>query len=391
MNFYQIEKPPNNDNNNQTLMLSSVISLSLNAENHNKFGIGYGGTRFGVYHEDMNIGSIRIPRFFQPPHSDDVVVQSRVLLECVNVTKILGMASHVNDMAEVKILGDVRAHLWLLHVNLFHIKVAMDCDMNINLKDLTSTNGIYSAKVIKSRLVIDLRTQLSNFRNVRKILKQRLGKAEATKLLNKSVYFISIGSNDYLVRVTDNSTLFSSYSQHQYVDLVIGNLTYVIKEIHKIGGRKFGFVGLGPLGCFPLGKMLANGTGACLQQISPFIELHNKALSLLLQKLQKELKGFKYSLANFHDLVSQLMDHPTRYGLKEGNVACCGSGAYRGFYSCGGRLGVEDYELCEDPSEYVFFDSAHFTDKANHYLSQQMWSGNSNVVGPYNLKSLFEQ
>ena len=78
-------------------------------------------------------------------------------------------------------------------------------------------------------------------------------------------------------------------------------------------------------------------------------------------------------------------------GLKEGGVACCGSGPYKGYYSCGGKREVKDYELCENPSEYVFFDAIHPTESANRIISQFMWSGNQSITGPYNLKTLFEE
>ncbi|XP_054783112.1 uncharacterized protein LOC129290380 isoform X2 [Prosopis cineraria] len=157
MDFYDVD---NDRSSNQTLLFSSVLSLTLNAENRNKFGLGFSPASFHVYHQDFHIGTIRIPRFFQPPHSDDVVVRCRVLLEGVNVTKILGKASETahddepkGNISEMKILGDVKAHLWFLHLNLINIKLAMDCDMNVNLKEITSSNyKVYSAKMIKSRL-----------------------------------------------------------------------------------------------------------------------------------------------------------------------------------------------------------------------------------------------
>lgn len=75
-------------------------------------------------------------------------------------------------------------------------------------------------------------------------------------------------------------------------------------------------------------------------------------------------------------------------GFKEGKVACCGSGPYRGISSCGGRRGVKEYELCDNVSEYVFFDSAHPTEKAYQQIARLFWSGNSSATGP--LKSLFQ-
>ncbi|KAI9102933.1 hypothetical protein K1719_023372 [Acacia pycnantha] len=170
MDFYELDDNNNDRNSNNnltTLMLSSVLSLTLNAENHNKFGLGFSPARFHVYHQDFPIGTIRIPRFFQPPHRDDVVVRCRVLLECVNVSKILAEASKSTtgydeskgNVSEMKILGDAKAHLWFLHLNFLTIKLAMDCDMNFNLKDIISTsskNEVHSTKMIKSRLAYAL-------------------------------------------------------------------------------------------------------------------------------------------------------------------------------------------------------------------------------------------
>ena len=71
-------------------------------------------------------------------------------------------------------------------------------------------------------------------------------------------------------------------------------------------------------------------------------------------------------------------------------MACCGSGPYRGILSCGGR-GAEEYQLCDNPSDYLFFDGGHLTEKANNQLAKLMWSGNSTVIWPYNLKTLFQE
>ncbi|KAF4354476.1 hypothetical protein F8388_018345 [Cannabis sativa] len=68
-------------------------------------------------------------------------------------------------------------------------------------------------------------------------------------------------------------------------------------------------------------------------------------------------------------------------GFKEGMVACCGSGPYRGVLSCGGKRGVKEYDLCENPSQYLFFDSGHLTDRAYHQFSIQAWSEGDSIIG----------
>ncbi|KAH7547011.1 hypothetical protein FEM48_Zijuj01G0261700 [Ziziphus jujuba var. spinosa] len=173
--------------------------------------------------------------------------------------------------------------------------------------------------------VIDLETQLGYFKNISRVLKEKLGDTEAEALISKAVYLFSVGGNDYSFPFETNSSVLYTYSVEQFVGQVIGNITQVIKEIYEVGGRKFGFPSMWPLGCF-----------------------------------------------------------------KEGKVACCGSGPYRGILSCGGRRGVTEYYLCDNVNEYVFFDSSHPTERAYKLLAQLAWSGEPSVTGSYNLKALFE-
>ncbi|KAK7285686.1 hypothetical protein RJT34_20464 [Clitoria ternatea] len=150
INFYQID----DRSSNLTLSLSSVISLTLNAENHNKFGLSFTSSRFLVYHEGLHVGTRRIPWFFQPPHSENVIVPSRVLLQCVNLSKILANSSlqeiSKQNTPRMKIIGDANAHVWVLHIKLF--KIALDCGMDFNLKGLAFINEAFSVKVRKNNL-----------------------------------------------------------------------------------------------------------------------------------------------------------------------------------------------------------------------------------------------
>lgn len=79
--------------------------------------------------------------------------------------------------------------------------------------------------------VINLKTQLSYFKNVENMLRQKLGTKDAKQLLHNAVYLFSIGGNDYVSPIGSNSSIYYSYSQADYVDMVIGNLTTVIKVV----------------------------------------------------------------------------------------------------------------------------------------------------------------
>ncbi|CAL0322886.1 unnamed protein product [Lupinus luteus] len=241
-------------------------------------------------------------------------------------------------------------------------------------------------------LVVNLNTQVSYFKNVKKLFSKKVGDAEAKELISKSVYLFHIGGNDYSTLLETNSSLLLPHDHQQFVDMVIGNLTNVIKEIYNLGGKKFGFLNVPPIGCSPSIRIrVSNGsTGACLEDLSAIARLHNTKLSQMLQKLEKQLKGFKYSLTDFYSVVYQVIKYPSKYGFKEGSMACCGGGAYRGDGSCGGKRGIKEYKLCDNASEYVFFDSFHPTERASQHYSQLIWNGNHTITKPYNLKQLFQ-
>ncbi|KAJ0008427.1 hypothetical protein Pint_29346 [Pistacia integerrima] len=191
--------------------------------------------------------------------------------------------------------------------------------------------------------VVDLETHLSYFNIVQKKLKQKLGDAEAKTLLSKSVYFFSVGDNDYIVLFNSNSTyksVLQSYkSRKEYVGMVIGDLTSTIKEIYKKGGRKFAFVNLLPLGCLPGVKILAPGnSGSCLEADLEMARLHNKELHKALQELESQLEGFKYANHDLYSSLGERINNPSRYGFKEA-TACCGIGPGRENHTCGGKGG----------------------------------------------------
>ncbi|XP_028763283.1 GDSL esterase/lipase 5-like isoform X2 [Neltuma alba] len=240
--------------------------------------------------------------------------------------------------------------------------------------------------------VTDLQTQASYFKRVSKLLKKKLGDRGAKAFLARSVYIINAGSNDYGAVLFTNSSTHAIPNPQGFVDIVIGNISSVIQEIYEEGGRKFGFSNVGPINCFPIARMLVNGSSldACQEEAASAIaRLHNRALPTMLQKLEKQLKGFKYSLTDFYSALVELMKYPSKYGFKEGDVACCGGGAYRGDNSCGGKRGIEDYELCDNVNEHVFFDSVHPTEASAQHFASLMWTGTGNFTHPYNLKQLF--
>lgn len=73
------------------------------------------------------------------------------------------------------------------------------------------------------------------------------------------------------------------------------------KEIYRKGGRKFGFLNLGDLGCFPGLRILdTKSEGGCLEDASSLATLHNSVLAKTLSEIEMKLHGFKHFLYDFN-------------------------------------------------------------------------------------------
>ncbi|KAL0319479.1 UNVERIFIED_CONTAM: GDSL esterase/lipase 5 [Sesamum angustifolium] len=236
--------------------------------------------------------------------------------------------------------------------------------------------GLYHSLSKDCAVVIDLKTQLKYYKREVAELSRKKGSAEAARISSTAVYLFSIGTNDYISPFLLNSSVLATYPHSEYVEMVIGNLSTVVRAIYRRGGRKFMFLNLGELGCAPGLRILKpeREGGGCLEEASDLAKLHNKALNKLLSKMGQKLHGFKYFLYDFNTSLAQRITRPYKHGFREGKKACCGIGRFNGIFSCGGKRPVKDFNLCENPSEFVFWDSYHLTEKAYKQMADQMWS-----------------
>nr|GMC86522.1 GDSL esterase/lipase 1-like [Ipomoea batatas] len=262
-------------------------------------------------------------------------------------------------------------------------------DRFINGVNFAST-GAGSLDGTNAGLVIPFKTQLGYFKKVSQQLKQEMGSHGSKQLLSNAVYMFSIGNNDYGTFI-NNSTLLNSYTQNQYVDMVVGNMSTVFQEIYKEGGRKFVILSVGAIGCVPSARAANFQTGntECVEILQTLAKLHNEALQKMLNNLATNLPGFKYSYFDYFQSSIDIISNPSSYGFTEVKVACCGSGPFRGDPSCGGKRGMPSYELCPDVNKFFFWDYNNPTEKANKLSATLMWD-TSPYVTPNNVKSFFQ-
>ncbi|TXG68204.1 hypothetical protein EZV62_003139 [Acer yangbiense] len=230
--------------------------------------------------------------------------------------------------------------------------------------------------------------QVELFKNLSLKYKAELGEEEANKRLANAVYLISMGGNNYFSFIT-NFPHSNQSEQLEHIDTVLVEFKKEIKNIYNIGGRKFMIQNVSPLGCLPMYKQRYNiSTDACAGRPNVLTKLHNSQLIIALEELKSSLTGSVFSLFDYHKATGDRVNDPAKYGFKEGGTSCCGAGSHRGS-GCGHV--TNDYELCFNPNEYVFFDGGHHTDKANYQFAELMWNGGpDNVVSPHTIKDLFD-
>ncbi|KAL7100291.1 hypothetical protein ACP275_09G138000 [Erythranthe tilingii] len=145
------------DLSSQNLVVSSVFSLNLRAENPNKIGLSFDTSKFHVLSRGLVVGLIKIPQFHQPPLSKDVSIETRVLFDCVNISEIMYTNSMNNGSSDgasdIRILGDVGAKIRIFNITLPKIMVALDCDINVDRSKFSVSNAVYSMRWNHNHLI----------------------------------------------------------------------------------------------------------------------------------------------------------------------------------------------------------------------------------------------
>ncbi|XP_021895948.1 GDSL esterase/lipase At5g37690 isoform X3 [Carica papaya] len=157
--------------------------------------------------------------------------------------------------------------------------------------------------------------QINYFKKTKEAIEAKIGEDAANKHLNEALYFIGIGSNDYVNNFLQPFLADGQqYTHEEFVELLTSTLDNQLMRLYELGARKVLFHGLGPLGCIPSQRV-------------------------------KSRKGFKIS-----------------------NTSCCNVDT-----SIGG-LCLPNSKLCRDRRYYVFWDAFHPSDAANEVLANELFA-----------------
>ncbi|XP_062095939.1 GDSL esterase/lipase At1g29670-like [Humulus lupulus] len=232
---------------------------------------------------------------------------------------------------------------------------------------------------------IGLRKQVRNHRVlVSKIIETQRDKGLAKKYLNKCLYWVAMGNNDYI-----NNYFMpwiypygNLYNPDQFADLLIQKYSSQIMKLYNNGARMVALSGLGQIGCTPnsISTYGATNGSTCVDYMNEAVQFFNKKLVTLVDKFNNDFVDAKFIYINSYGMGS---GDPTQAGFKVWDVGCCSVN------EVGQCKKLE--KPCENRTEYVFWDSHHPTEASNLITAARIFKAyDSSDSYPMDLSSLIQ-
>ncbi|KAJ1426853.1 SGNH hydrolase superfamily [Sesbania bispinosa] len=230
---------------------------------------------------------------------------------------------------------------------------------------------------------ISLGLQIENHKVIISQIAARFGGVnKAIEYLNKCLYYVNIGTNDYennyfLPNLYPTSHI---YSPEQYAEVLTVQLDQYLKDMHEIGARKFVLNGLSPIGCNPF-EISTHGTnGSCYEEGNAAVFIFNDKLKSLVNQSNIEFSAdSKFIFVNYTAIFATF---DKSHGFTVTNTPCCPTSD--GF--C-----IRDETPCQNRNEYVYYDGIHSSDAANRITAIGSYNAsNPNYTYPMDIKQLVQ-
>ncbi|GMQ02209.1 hypothetical protein CsSME_00048551 [Camellia sinensis var. sinensis] len=175
--------------------------------------------------------------------------------------------------------------------------------------------------------------------------------------LAKSIFFISMGANDYFFTYPKSNTK----DPNEFAISLIFELKIYLAILYEIGARQFIVNNVGPLGCLP-SLRYKTISGQCDEDMNNLIMPYNYRLPKWLKTwthYDYSGSGITFVLADSYGLLNHMVYHPQEFGFKDVKHPCCGQDV-NGELEC-----PPNTTPCSNRDEYLFFDGAHTSQVAN--------------------------
>ncbi|KAL6639842.1 hypothetical protein ACP70R_022664 [Stipagrostis hirtigluma subsp. patula] len=115
-------------------------------------------------------------------------------------------------------------------------------------------------------------------------------------------------------------------------------------------------------------SVLVDKPGECDERHNQFAMMFNAELQEAVRSLNGELAGAQVVYAEKYSVMSAILANPKEYGFENAAQGCCGTGLVETSFLCA----LDAPLTCKDANKYVFFDSAHPTQKTYNIEARAM-------------------
>ncbi|KAL6877517.1 hypothetical protein ACP4OV_012732 [Aristida adscensionis] len=250
----------------------------------------------------------------------------------------------------------------------------------------SAAGGIISSSGSELGMHVSLTQQVQQVEDTYEQLSLALGEAAAADLFKKSVFFVSIGCNDFIHYYLRNiSGVQMRYLPWEFNQLLVSTMRQEIKNLYNINVRKIVMMGLPPIGCAPhFLEEYGSQSGECIDYINNVVIEFNYALRYMSNEFIRHHPDSMISYCDTFEGSVDILNNRDRYGFVTTTDACCGLGKYGGLIMC-----VLPQMACSDASSHVWWDEFHPTDAVNRILAENVWSSeHTKMCYPMNLQEM---
>ncbi|XP_027347896.1 GDSL esterase/lipase At1g29670-like [Abrus precatorius] len=209
---------------------------------------------------------------------------------------------------------------------------------------------------------VSMELQLQNHKVIISQIAKKLGSSEqAQPHLNKCLYYVNIGSNDYLNNyfLPEHYPSSRMYSPDQYAGALVQQYSMHLKDLYLLGARKFALIGLSLLGCVPHEIVVHGKNGSiCVDEESKAALIFNDKLKTLVDRFNNELSDAKFIFINSAVI--------TDTNLLPDAFICCKVGS-------NGQC-TPNQEPCKNRNLHPFFDEFHPTEIVNQVTARSAYN-----------------
>lgn len=212
---------------------------------------------------------------------------------------------------------------------------------------------------------MSLKEQIDAFERIIEYdLSKRMDASQLSEHLSKSIFAISIGSNDYINNYLEPLYVLSKgFEPQPFAKLLNDNFSLLLQRLYKLGARKIVTFDVGPVGCTPFISGKHPHPGDCDEEANQVVSYYNQMLPATLNNLTSSLPGSKFALGHANTLATEAIKNPSKFGLVDVRNPCCIAAA--------NLLCVPLTIPCQNRGEHLFWDGVHLTEAAYSGLASR--------------------